>query len=392
MNQNSPPFKQTKKLDILCPHFKICSGCKIEKDVAYPPIYLEAQAFFNEHQIENFPMHYEEIRGWRGRAKLAIRGTIQNPLIGLFKEGSHEVIDIPSCTVHHPAINRGMELLRQAIKENHWEPYQEEGHKGILRYVQFVLERSSGKLQMTLVINDENQPYAIENWKKNLKKLWEVQSDFWHSFWVNINNQKTNTIFGKEWHHIFGESYLWENFLGREVCFQPSSFAQANLSAFGLLLKDLKERVRPDSSLTEYYSGVGVIGLSLLDKCKQVWCCEQNPFVRECFEQSKNKLNLLESQKIDLVIGDAGKQLDLLEEAEIIIVDPPRKGLDSRLLQSLVNIQNKKNLYYISCGWQGFKRDCQALIEGGWKLVKSDAYLFFPGSDHIELLVEFAKI
>ena len=124
---------------INCPHFSLCSGCTINEYVDSPPIADEVRRYFSQKQID-VKIIVDEVVGWRYRAKLAVRGSHVNPLVGLYREGSHEVVNIPFCKVHHPLINLGVEKLKKFITDQHVEPYNENSQKGLLRYVQFVVE------------------------------------------------------------------------------------------------------------------------------------------------------------------------------------------------------------------------------------------------------------
>jgi len=386
MNKNPPKLIQ-------CSHFSLCSGCSINEFVDTPPVLKDVERFFGSKGIQ-VHLHSGNATGWRYRAKLAIRGTATQPVIGLFEEGSHQVIDIPFCKVHHPAINQAVEYLRHFIKAEQIEPYSEQTCSGELRYVQVIVERSSGKVQLSLVWNakDAKDP-QIKKRMRSLAQLGDLKENpgFWHSFWLNFNVRRDNVIFGEKWLLIEGEEYLWEKFGNTDICFHPASFAQANLDLFELMLKKIKQHVFEHDSIVEFYAGVGVIGLSLIDKCRKIVCCEVVPEAKRCFENSRSKLLPALADKIAFQLGSVEKMLHLLAEGQTVIVDPPRKGIHKSLLKALQQETSINKIIYISCGWPAFQRDCDALLFGGWKLKLAEAYLFFPGSNHIEILCMFIQ-
>lgn len=102
--------------ELHCPHFKACDGCSLSTSVDKPPLYHEASQFFAERSLQAFPSVLNAVHGWRCRAKLAVRGSAGKPRIGLFKEGSHDVVPIPDCAIHHPRINEAAELITQVRK------------------------------------------------------------------------------------------------------------------------------------------------------------------------------------------------------------------------------------------------------------------------------------
>ena len=139
----------------------------------------------------------------------------------------------------------------------------------------------------------------------------------------------------------------------------------------------------------EYYAGVGVMGLCLAEKAQSVICCEANPQAERCFTLSKERLDPEIAQKITYHTAKAEKMAHLIDAADTILIDPPRKGLESALLKVLQSQKKPKRLIYVSCGWESFQRDANALLDASWQLERAEGYLLFPGSDHIELLVQF---
>ncbi|CAL5440698.1 unnamed protein product [Camellia sinensis] len=158
-----------------CPHFQSCSGCTQEYNLHRPIILDEAADFFNKHGVFDFTFDTCRLWGWRCRAKLAVRGSSTDPLIGLYQEGTHNVVDIPDCKAHNPNISAAVELLKQGIAELNVEPYDEDQGTGELRYVQMVVttyntslpyaERyRNGKVQVALKLSttlDEVSVYPI---------------------------------------------------------------------------------------------------------------------------------------------------------------------------------------------------------------------------------------
>lgn len=382
-----------ERFNIFCVHFSSCSGCFLEDAVHIPPILEEAKLWFRENGISDFNLRAGLVTGWRTRAKLAVRGSSQDPRIGLYKAGSHEVIDIPRCQVHHPAINRAVELLKALIRQNHLTIYEENGKKGDLRYLQFTVERASGRVHVTFVLNvSPSNPSALALWREALEKLWADKTMRWHSFSINFNTRHDNVIFGPTWELWFGDFLIWESFLGVEACFQPSSFAQANPDQFEDLLKTIDSWVPAGANVVEYYAGGGVIGLTLAAKSKSVRCCEINPLAQACFEESQKKLSPSVAEKISWACGPSAKYVEWLNDAEIVVIDPPRKGVEAKFLACLKSISHPVQLVYVSCGWHSFKNDATALIQAGWLLRKAEGHLFFPGSNHIETVALFEKI
>lgn len=387
-------MKSNSKSKKFCDHFGVCSGCQIDINIYFPPIWNEVIDFFNNKGLSSVPFYSESRLFWRNRAKLAVRGTSRNPLIGLFKQGSHSVIPIPFCQIHYPEINQSIEIIKKWIIKNNLLPYNEIDASGELRYLQFVVERESKKVQAVFVLNfNDLSSEKAKKWEALIKSLGDNdQENHWHSLWINLNSNSTNTIFGSQWIHCFGNELLWEKFEHVSVCYLPSSFAQANLNLFEKMLSRIKELIGSNTKIAEFYAGVGVIGLYLTSKSEWIRCVEINPNAEYCFLRSRALFDSVQAEKITFYSGSAQSLLNILDGANTAIVDPPRKGLDLAVLRCINEANTLKSLFYISCGWDSFKRDCDQLIEAGWKLSLAEGYLFFPGSHHIEILAKFEKI
>lgn len=383
INKKTALINMTKPV---CPLFKICSGCEKDLDLSIPLVWQEVVDF--SKALVDPILIQGAATGWRCRAKLAVRGTVENPLIGLFKKNSHEVVPIPLCPVHHPKINEAVEQIRQWMIKQSIVPYQEEKGKGDLRYIQLVVEQETKRVQATFVINKKD---VGDLWKEMVSQLFTDHPDLWHSLWFNFNDRQTNTIFGPTWLKVMGEEYLWEKFGTVEICYKPATFGQANLDLFEKMLQQLYQWIPQNGTVVEYYAGVGAIGLYIASKCAWIRCEEANPHAEECFEISLQRLSKKIRDRMSYHTLPAEKSFHLMEEAATVIVDPPRKGLTPQFIKAVTD-SSASQLIYVSCGWEAFKRDCQDLLSKEWVLKQLQGYTFFPGSNHIELIAEFHRI
>lgn len=351
-----------------CPNKPCCSP--------FTGNYQEAETFFQKLNIP-FPIIAGNPCGWRIRSKLAVRGTIDTPLIGLFKEHSHDIYEIPKCAAHHPSINKAIANIKEWMIACKIAPYNESTQQGTLRYIQLIVQRKTGLVQASFVI------YKDDNFHHHLKKL--LIHD-WHSLWINKNPAPTNTIFSPNWELFYGPEWLEEEIAGVPAAFLPGSFGQANLTMFEKLIASIDSSFSPGGVLGEFYAGIGIIGIALAKKFSRVILSEINPESKRCFDHMLPSLN---SSKLDYRLGSTHDALDLLNEVDIVIVDPPRKGLDTAFIKAL---KRPKTLVYVSCGFPSFMRDAEILLKEGWKMTKAEGYLFFPGTPHLETLCFFSRI
>jgi 23S rRNA (uracil1939-C5)-methyltransferase len=303
-----------------CKHFPVCSGCSQDLAASVPAVWQEIKEFCEDKVVpvlEQGPSIH-----WRCRAKLAVRGTIGNPFIGLFKRNTHDVISIPDCLVHHPKINVAIEFIKKWMVDLQIIPYDELTGKGELRYIQLVVERGTGKVQVSFVINiKENN----KSWIHHLECLEKSHPELWHSLWLNFNDKSTNTIFGNNWFKVYGEELIWENFNPIEICYLPATFGQANLDLFEKMLQRINEWIPSHARVTEYFAGVGAIGLYLADKCLEIVCEEANPHAESCFLKAKEKLPQSVQNKLSFCNLPAEESLHLMEKTDCVI--PLEKGL-----------------------------------------------------------------
>ena len=158
------------------------------------------------------------------------------------------------------------------------------------------------------------------------------------------------------------------------------------------MIEDISSHVPPYTHVVEFYAGMGVIGLTLAKKCASVIISEREKSAEYYFLKAKERLAYPVQKKAHFFTGSAEEQAELFENADTCIVDPPRKGLDKTFLQELCQSPNVKQIIYVSCGFDSFTRDCtQILSTSSFKLVSAKSYLFFPGTNHIEILAVFAR-
>jgi 23S rRNA (uracil1939-C5)-methyltransferase len=360
---------------IHCRHFNTCSGCTLDEQALRPPVYEKALRFFTSHGVKDVELAAANLTKWRVRAKLAVRGQIGNPVIGLFKERSHDVLEIPFCKVHNPLINESIELIKQSMIKLHIEPYDEALHKGLLRYVQLVVNRQTNTVQLSLIVNSQEGALKLANFLQNEKP------ELWHSIWINVNDGQTNRILGDEWIFVSGKRDFKEKILHQDIYLSPAGFSQANMDLFESIVQAIVDNVDVWAHVIEYYAGVGSIGLPVAAKCRSLKAVEFTKEAKHMFEKAGVK-------NTSYFVGPVKDFTHLINDADTIIVDPPRKGLDPFLLKALKEVKGKK-LIYVSCGYESFEKDAISLIESGYRLTYAKTYLLFPGSNHIETLAIF---
>jgi len=205
-----------------------------------------------------------------------------------------------------------------------------------------------------------------------------LKHDLWHSIWLNIHPIASNRILGNFWQLVHGEPFLRQTINHTPIAFHPGAFSQTHLPLFEKMVQKIEQWVQPNDCILELYAGVGAIGLSICHKAKHITLIENNPLAHLSYQQTP-KSNI-SYQCIDAAAAD-------FSHTDLIIVDPPRKGLEAAILKQL----DASRLIYVSCGFESFKRDAEQLISLGWRLHEASGYLLFPGTNHVETLALFER-
>eukprot|EP00929_Paragymnodinium_shiwhaense_P021465 TRINITY_DN139_c0_g1_i1.p1 TRINITY_DN139_c0_g1~~TRINITY_DN139_c0_g1_i1.p1 ORF type:complete len:592 (+),score=195.36 TRINITY_DN139_c0_g1_i1:108-1883(+) len=376
------------------------------KDPLQAPTVREAGNFFSRKcGVPNLPVNLGKLEGWRTEAKLAVRASkADGPVIGLFQPGSHRVVALDRCLAHHPSIDEAVRLIKEACPKAGVHGYDEEQGKGDLRYLKMDVERSTGKVQLTLVWHAASREAAGKALDKLVEEL--QTSEHWYSIWANFHpaSKHVSRILAFEdsaWQRLAGKKKILREELSSvdcasepkpRLCFPPNVFRQANICAFEGIVTRIRQVVPEGSRVVELYGGVGTIGIHLADLVKRLACSDENPHNQACFERTVSELPEELGQKLSYSTGDAVSQVETLATADVVIVDPPRKGLDEAVLAALeAPAKRIKRLIYVSCGFPAFQRDCVRLKAADWQVVHAEGFVLFPGADHLETLCVFDR-
>jgi tRNA/tmRNA/rRNA uracil-C5-methylase (TrmA/RlmC/RlmD family) len=325
--------------------------------------------------------------GWRHRARLAVRGRAASPKVGIFQEGSHRIADIPTCLVHHPRVNQVAAAVKAAVRATGTAPYADRPHVGVLRTVQVVVERGSERAQVVLVANgDDPAPCA-----PLADALARALGDGLHSLWWNGNPARTNVILGPRWHRWSGPEAACEEIGGARVFFPPGAFGQANLPLVDRLVAQVAAWVPDGAVVTELYAGCGAIGLGFLGRSARVTFNEVVPDALAGLALGIGARPPAERARAAVRPGPAATAMDALDGADVVIVDPPRKGLDAPVLARLAAAPPER-LIAVSCSLEAFQREARTLLDGGrLRLAALVPFALFPHTAHVETLALFTR-
>ena len=331
----------------ICPAFFKCGGCTL-LHMTY-----EEQLKFKNIDYSGSDTHY--------RNKVSFPVTKEG--IGYYKTGTHENLNYYDCKIAHKSF---YPIIKEIEKLN-ITPYDEKTHTGLLRHI--FLRRVGTETMLALVLNC----------KKNLElkeSILSLNLDI-SSIILNYNDKKTNVILGETYDVIYGKLYITSEILGYKFEISLHSFYQVNDYMSSLLYSHVLEHIEKDKEVLDVYSGVGVMAILSASASKKVRGVEIVPqAVKDAIKNAA--LNNIDNIVFEL---DDAKNIDITEQ--IIILDPPRKGVDLELLTK-INESSCEKIIYVSCNPKTLERDIEILTN--FEVTYKKRYDFFPGTLHIETL------
>jgi tRNA/tmRNA/rRNA uracil-C5-methylase (TrmA/RlmC/RlmD family) len=339
------------------------------------------------HALPEVSVICGQTAGFRHRARLAIRGRLGSPKVGLFELNTHRVVHIPNCSVQHPLINRVAAVVRRALVDAQVTSYSDTAHLGLARYLQVVVERRSQTAQVVIVGNSATaEPFAA-----CLDLIRERLGSELHSLWFNTNSERSNTILGRDFQNWCGPASVIEHFGGAAVHYPPGAFGQNNLEIGQSIIEHVRAEIPQGARVTEFYAGVGAIGLSVLAQVSELRMNEVSPHSLHGLELGLAQLDSADRARISVIAGPAGAARLAASGAQVVVADPPRKGLDPELTEYLSE-QPPERFVYVSCGLESFLNDlAQLTSRGKLRLGALTAFNLLPFTEHVETLARFER-
>lgn len=382
-----------------CPVAKQCGGCQIqEMDYAEQLAFKENKVKNNLMRIggfaeEEIPMEpvvgMEDPWRYRNKAQFPIgRDKNGNIVAGFYAGRTHNIISNRNCYLGVEQNQKILDIVIAHMEQYDIDPYNEVTGKGLVRHVLIRYGFTTKEIMVCLVCNGSHIPYA--------ELLCETLSHIpgMTSISLNINREKTNVILGNKVKTLWGQSYI-EDYIGNvKYQISPLSFFQVNPvqteKLYGLALEYAD--LRGEETVWDLYCGIGTISLFLAQKAKQVYGVEIIP---QAIEDAKNNARINDITNAEFYVGKSEEILPQKYQnegayADVIVVDPPRKGCDEALLSTILQIAPKR-VVYVSCDSATLARDLKFLCSQGYKLERCRAVDQFPMSVHVETVVLLSK-
>ena len=326
-------------------------------------------------------MHY------RNKAQYPIRKEGNQIQIGFYASRSHRVIDWDCCGIQDKRCEQVIQVVRKFLDTYKISIYDEVTHTGLVRHLMVRTGFFTGEMMVCLVINGESLPHT-EDFLKALQGIEGITSVV-----LNINKAKTNVILGHETKVLQGRAYIIDTIGDLKFKISPLSFFQVN----PLQTKVLYDKALEYAGLTgkevvwDAYCGTGTISLFLAQKAKKVYGVE---IIEPAIENAHDNATLNNIHNVEFFVGKAEEIIPAQYEkglvADTIVVDPPRKGCDQALLETLIKMAPGK-IVYVSCDPATLARDLGYLVDKGYKVEKVQPVDMFPETTHVETVVCLVK-
>ena len=321
---------------------------------------------------------------YRNKAQFPIGIKDGKAILGFYAKRSHKIVAHHNCLIQHPVNNKITPIVKEYIDENNVSIYDEENHQGLLRHLVTRVGFITGEIMVILVANGKNLP----NIKDLIKRLTNEAPEI-VSIYININKGKTNVVLGRENKLIYGKEKI-EDYIG-DIKFKisPLSFYQVNPIQTEVLYEKALEYADLQGNETVYdaYCGIGTISLFLAQRAKKVIGIEVIP---EAIEDARENARINKINNVAFHVGKAEEIMPQLfregEKADLVVVDPPRKGCDRKLLDTIIQMKAKK-MVYVSCNPSTLARDLNYLEKGGFTVKEIQPVDLFPHTGHVESII-----
>ncbi len=380
-----------------CPVARSCGGCQIQA-MDYP-----AQLNWKQEKVAQLldrvghVSDYEMLPIMGMEEPWHYRNKVQYP-VGMNKDGrivtgfyagrTHAIIDTEKCYIQ-PEINEQiLTIIKTWMSDNKIAPYDENTGRGLVRHVLTRIGFQTGEILVCLVINAGKLPHA----EKLIAKLEKIPG--MKSISISPNMARTNVILGETAKTLWGKDYITDYIGDVKYQISPLSFYQVNPVQTKRLYQTALEFADPGPNdvVWDLYCGIGTISLFIAQKASKVYGVE---IVPQAIEDAKRNAVLNGMTNAQFYVGKAEEVLPRAYEkdhihADIIVVDPPRKGCDQALLDCMISMQPKK-IVYVSCDPATLARDLKILEAGGYKVEKVRCCDMFPHSVHVESVVKLTR-
>ncbi len=378
-----------------CPIAEVCGGCQImtmeysaQLSIKTRRVRETLQRIGKINAPVDKTLGMEEPYHYRNKAQFPIGMEGKVPVMGFFKTGTHEIVNTEHCYIQHPVNDVLTKIVKEYITKYGVTVYDEKSRKGLLRHMVSRISYKTGEVMVIIVINGNELPY-----KEELIRALEKEVNNLKTVVVNINKRNTNVIFGDTTRTLYGEGYIIDQLMDLSFYISPRSFFQVNPTQTRVLYQKALEYadLKGDETVFDLYCGIGSISLFLARQAKKVYGIE---IVPEAIEDAKRNAKLNNLSNTEFLLGAAEEVVPKLYgkgiTADVVVVDPPRKGCEETVLETMVKMDPEK-IVYVSCNPSTLARDLAYLEERGYRSQEVQPVDLFPHTAHVEVVTLLTK-
>ena len=313
------------------------------------------------------------------------------PCIGFYAGRTHRIVPCPDCKLQPSVLNEIGNALCAFFAQQGIRPYDEQSGKGLVRHIFLRRGAHSGQIMVCLVCTRAKLPHA-----EQLCTALRGQFPAISTILLNVNAKNTNVILGSENHVLYGPGYIEDTLCGVPVRLGPLSFYQVNTLAAERLYGVAAQyaQLTPDDTLLDLYCGMGTIGLSMAEQCRELIGVEIVPEAIESAKANAARMGKAVAAKSRFFCADAGQAATQLAaeglHPDIVMLDPPRKGCDEATLSAVVRMAPRR-VVYVSCNPATAARDAAWLEQNGYHAEKVQPVDLFPRTKHCECVIALSK-
>ncbi|KRM73078.1 23S rRNA (uracil(1939)-C(5))-methyltransferase RlmD [Lacticaseibacillus brantae] len=363
--------------------------------LAYP-----AQLTFKENQIRQLykkahlnievlpSLGMADPLGYRNKAQIPVREINGRLETGFYKKRTHDLIPIEDFYIQDPEIDRAILVVRDLLRQYHIPAYNEADNSGLIRHIMVRRGYYSHEMMVVLVTRAWALPYEEEIITGITSALPEVTSIV-----QDYNPKATNVILGPKTKTLYGKDYLTDHLLGSEFHISALSFYQVNPTQTEVLYTRAVEEagLTGNEVVIDAYSGIGTISLTMARHAKQVYGVE---IVPQAVEDARENAKINGIKNVDFTVGKAEEVMQQWKDAglkaDVLMVDPPRKGLDEAFIDAAGYMKPKK-IVYVSCNPATLARDINRLGAFGYQAHTTQPVDMFPQTQHIESITVLTR-
>jgi 23S rRNA (uracil1939-C5)-methyltransferase len=385
-----------RRIEAQCPVAMECGGCQIQH------VDYDWQLDYKTRKVAESLEHIGGLEGvvvhpaigmdrpwrYRNKAQFPIAGSREQLRAGFYARGSHDIVEAPDCLIQHGASRAVVDEVREYMLEFDIPAYNEATGEGVIRHIVTRAGFSTGEIMVVIVATSRYFPGKDRLVARLVNRIEGIKSIV-----LNINDRKTNVIMGREIITLWGSDHITDYIGDLRFRISPLSFFQVNPIQTKVLYDKAVEYagLSGHETVIDAYCGAGTISLFLAKKARKVYGIE---VAEDAVNDAWINAQINDIENVEFIAGQAEQVMPEMYERgirpEVVVIDPPRKGCDQSLLDTIASMQPER-VVYVSCNPATLARDVKYLAKKGYRTVEAQPVDMFPHTMHVETVVLMSR-